>query len=122
MPSYFADTYALVEYFKGSKIYEKYIEENKITTSRLNLMELYYWTLKDHNEELAENYFESLVTSIVEFDDATIKRAMKFRLGNKRKNISYIDAIGYQVAFENGVKFLTGDKSFEGLQNVEYVK
>ena len=46
----------------------------------------------------------------------------KLKLRKQGKKISYVDAIGYQTALESGTKFLTGDKEFEELENVEYVK
>ena len=39
----------------------------------------------------------------------------------KRKP-SYIDCIGYMVAKRLNIKFLTGDKDFEDLDNVKFVK
>jgi predicted nucleic acid-binding protein len=47
---------------------------------------------------------------------------MKFRLKEKAKRLSYVDAIGYQLALEKNAKFLTGDKEFKGMKNVEFVK
>jgi predicted nucleic acid-binding protein len=49
---------------------------------------------------------------------------MRFRLKMKRgkKNLSYVDALGYIIAEKLGVKFLTGDNAFDGMDNVEYVK
>jgi len=40
----------------------------------------------------------------------------------KAKKISYVDAIGYQIALEKNLKFLTGDKQFKEMKNVEFVK
>ena len=40
---------------------------------------------------------------------------------NKRK-LSMTDCIGYMMAKQWGIKFLTGDKEFEDMENVEYVK
>ena len=43
-------------------------------------------------------------------------------LKEKGLNISYIDAIGYTISLERGIKFLTGDKEFKNLPNVEFIK
>lgn len=40
----------------------------------------------------------------------------------RKNNISHIDCIGYFVALENNVKFLTGEKHFRHLSNVEFVQ
>ena len=45
---------------------------------------------------------------------------MKFRVMNK--NMSMTDCISYMQAKELGIKFLTGDKEFEDLENVEFIK
>lgn len=57
-------------------------------------------------------------------DDDQIKNAMKLRKKMKGKglNISYADALGYSIALELDIKFLTGDREFKDLGNVEYVK
>ncbi|MEK6979165.1 MAG: PIN domain-containing protein [Candidatus Micrarchaeota archaeon] len=121
---YYLDTYALIEYLKGNPKYKRYIEY-AISTSRFNLMELYYASLRDSDEETAERDYETFVPAEVEIPERTLKNAMKFRLDlqqKKKANLSYVDAIGYRYALENKLKFLTGDKAFEGLENVEFVK
>lgn len=47
---------------------------------------------------------------------------MLLRFKNRAKNSSFIDCIGYILVKENGLIFLTGDKEFEGISGVEYVK
>ena len=61
---------------------------------------------------------------IIDFASADIIGSMKLRLTLKQdgRNISYADALGYFLALKNKLKFLTGDKEFEGLEGVEYVK
>ena len=122
MQVFFADTYAIIDYFKGNNKYRKYFEENEIKTTRLNLMETYYSALLDSTEENAESYYDAFLPKCVEIGDETIKKAMKFRLKKRKKNISYVDAIGYQISLELGIKFLTGDKEFKGMKNVEFVR
>ena len=121
---FFADTFALVEFLEGNAKYVKYFKENQIIVCRLNLMELYYCTLAESSEILAEKYYNLFLQFCVEPCDSTIKQAMKLRLKLKKsgKNISYADALGYQVSIESQAKFLTGDREFKGLPNVEFVK
>ncbi len=85
-------------------------------------MELYYSTLLESNVELADRYFAFLIDKCVEIDDSTIKKAMLFRFKHKKQRLSYVDAIGYQFSLDLGVKFLTGDKQFENIENVEFLK
>ena len=58
----------------------------------------------------------------IEINDEIIKLANAFRIANKKRKLSYIDCIGYIIARLRNIKFLTGDKQFEDLENVEYVK
>jgi len=121
--AYFLDTYAIIEFLKSNKAYEKYFKQRNITT-RLDLMELYYKSLRDFGKKLADKFYSMFLVFVVDFDDETIKEAMEFRLEmhKKGKGLSYTDAIGYIVAKKNKVEFLTGDEEFKGLPNVKFVK
>ena len=88
----------------------------------MNVYELYYSLLKDNNEELANQFFSKLLSKCVEIKPEAIKEAAKFRNKEIRRKLSYIDCLGYIIAKEQGVKFLTGDKEFESLSNVLFVK
>jgi len=120
---YFFDTYALLEIFYGNERYRKYLDEDVITT-KLNLMEIYYHLLREEGEDFANQYYDETVEYAIDFDDRDIKESMRFRLNMKKekKNLSYVDALGYVIAEKLGIKFLTGDNAFEGMDNVEYVK
>ena len=41
---------------------------------------------------------------------------------NIKKRLSFADCIGYAAARKFGVKFVTGDYMFKGLEGVEFVK
>ena len=119
---YFFDTYALYEVIKGNNDYKKFTSGCAIITTRLNLMELYYGLLLKHDENTAEKYYEIFKGYVVDTDDETIKQAMKLKKQIKQKNLSYVDCIGYTISLERNIKFLTGDKEFKNLPNVEYIK
>ena len=118
---YFFDTYAIIEIIKKNENYNKYSREI-ITTSILNLGELYYALLKDFNESVANEWRRKLEQSLLLIDVDIITKAMKFKYQNKDKNFSFIDCTSYILAKENNLIFLTGDKEFEKVENVEYVK
>lgn len=124
MINYFYDTYALIEFVRENKKFKKYFEGIDGITTRLNLMELYYTMLKYEDKETSENVFESFLPICIDIETEEIKKAaeMKLDLNKKRKNISYVDALGYQIALTNNLKFLTGDKEFKNMKNVEFVK
>jgi predicted nucleic acid-binding protein len=120
---YFFDTYALISITHGKEAYRMY-SECEVVTTRLNLMEAYYQLLREADEVTAGLYYDGALRHAVDFTDTDVKDAMKFRLEMKRKgkNLSYMDAMGYTIASRLRIKFLTGDREFEGLPNVEYVK
>ena len=117
---YFFDSFAIIEILKSSDNYRKYLDSEFVTT-KLNIFEVYYKILKVSQED-ADVFLKKFVSKAVDFDDAVISEACKFRLQNKEKNLSMTDCIGYAVALKAGVKFLTGDKEFKGMPNVEFVK
>ncbi|MDA3836649.1 MAG: PIN domain-containing protein [Nanoarchaeota archaeon] len=118
---FFFDTYALIEIIKGGKNYYPY-SKCKIKTSRLNLMELHYILLRDFGKEIANKYYNFFLPSIIPLNDESIKIASAMKLKMRKKKVSHVDCIGYYLAKMYGLKFLTGDKEFENLQNVEFVK
>jgi predicted nucleic acid-binding protein len=118
---YFFDTYALYSIANGTHSYAPY-KRVPCVTSVLNLMELHYCLLKDHGKETANRYFDRFRSYAWDTNDDTIKQAMEFKLENKKRNLSYVDCVGYLMAQRNGLVFLTGDKEFKDIQGVEYVK
>lgn len=119
---YFFDTYAIIEIIIGNPRYERFSSNVQFCTTKLNLMELYYSLLDKFGNEVAEKYFEKFNDNCIAFDDFEIKEAVKFRHKNKKFNLSYIDCLGYTIALKRNLTFLTGDKQFEKLLNVEFVK
>ena len=120
--AFFFDTYAFYEIIGKNERYQKYTKGIAIVTTKLNLMELHYGLLLSHGKEKADKYYDDLVQYIVEISDETIKMANEFRASLKRRDISYVDCIGYIIAKTMKIKFLTGDKQFKDLDNVEYVQ
>ncbi len=118
---YFADTYALVEIVKGNKAYLQYMDE-ELFTSLLNLYELFYNLLKDYDADTAKELFYEFYSLLLPINDSHIFAAAHIKLLHKKRNVSYVDALGYAIALEENIKFLTGDKAFEKMENVEFVK
>lgn len=116
---FFFDTYALVEIFKGSKNYEKYADAESFT-SILNLFEFYTYLLRFANEETAKKNYYRLLSFVISFSDEDLFEAARLKLQNNK--LSYVDAIGYVLAAKNNLKFLTGDREFKDMKNVELVR
>lgn len=120
--SFFFDTYALFEILNKNPAYEPYAKDISILTTKLNLMELHYLLLRKHGKYKADEAFKFFNEFVIEFDDATIKEANELKLKLNRRDVSYIDCIGYTLAKKRNARFLTGDEQFKDLDNVEFVK
>ncbi len=119
--SYFFDTYAIIEILKENPNYEIY-KEKIVTITIFNLAEIYGSCSDYFNEEELDKIYQEYKACLVEIDDLTLKEAIKFRKEHKKQNMSYTDCIGYIYAKRHSMKFLTGDKEFQNLDNVEFVK
>lgn len=118
---FLADTYALIELIGGNNDYKPHLE-NVLITTKLHLTELYYCLLKDYDKETADKYFKVYSKYLISVSFSSIASGMEFKLQHKKDKLSYADCIGYAMAQELGVRFLTGDEKFENLKNVEFVK
>jgi predicted nucleic acid-binding protein len=116
---YFFDTYALFEILNNNPKYQKYLDAD-FAVSILNLYEFYYNLIKeDNSEEKARLELNSLMpksTGIIEED---IINSSNLKL--KNKELSVPDCFGYVIAKRLKIKFLTGDKEFKNMDNVEFV-
>ena len=120
--SYFWDSYAVIELIKGNTNYTGY-SEFPIKITVFNIVEIYWFALNEYGEDKANKIFDALKSCIIRVNDEILKEATKFRKKvYKNKKISYADAIGYIYAVKNNLIFLTGDKEFKELDNVEFVK
>lgn len=116
--AYFFDTYAFFEIFKDNPNYEPF-RLVKVMTTIFNLAEM-EWVLQREKRPYASSAVRNRAESLVDVTIDDLTHAMQLRLQNTKLSIP--DVIGYVVAKRHGVKFLTGDKEFEGMENVEFVK
>ncbi len=120
MTKYFFDAYAVIEIIKGNINYEPYLD-SEIIINNFTFSELCYAWFRDENT-YAQDYIKKYSKHIASVAPEWIEEAMKFRLGWKNRKVSVPDCIGYIMAKRLGIKFLTGDKEFKDLDNVEFVK
>lgn len=118
----FYDTYALHAIGNGSINYAVYARDVRIVTSYMNLYEMYHIFCKNGRQEFADAFFDELIGSAVQPEPETLKVASRFRILHAKRKLSYIDCLGYVIAKEMSVPFLTGDEGFKGLPNVKFVK
>lgn len=119
---FFYDSYALIEYLSGNERYKKYFEDAEGMLTSMNLIEVHYHLLALFSERDADEAIKAFCIYSAEPRIDELIDASKFRKSNKKKNLSYTDCVGYVVAKSRGVRFLTGDKEFHDLPNVEFVK
>ncbi len=117
---YFFDTYAIIEIIKINKNYDNFKDEI-LLTGILNFGELYYYILKE-NKDPTHFIIEKIKRAILNIDIKDIIEAMKFRYTNRQKKFSFVDSVGYVMALRRSLIFVTGDKEFENMDNVEFVK
>ena len=115
------DTYALVEIKQGNPKFKDYFKSKFVITD-ITLAEFYSVLLREENQEVADYWFNKLESYSVPVEKQILKEAIKFRHENKKTGISFFDAVGYIFALKNGYKFVTGDKEFKNLDNVEFKK
>ena len=120
---FFYDSYAVLAYLSDNPKYRSYFEENDGFLTKLNLMEICYRTLEVHGTRAASQVTNAFSKYIIDFSVSDIEGSMKLRLKLRKSgcDISYADALGYFLALKSNVKFLTGDKWFEGQEGVEFV-
>lgn len=120
--SFFFDTYALIEIGKDNDNYKLYKKNIKILVTMLNLMEIAYFLIRENKEGEIEEIFNKLSRFAIPYTKKILIDAAKMKYQYKKARLSYIDCIGYILAKNHKVKFLTGDEKFKGMENVEFVK
>jgi uncharacterized protein len=123
---YFYDTYAIIEFVKGNPGYKPYFAEAAGYMTKQNLMELYF-NLRKHEglaTKEASEWIDYFAGYMMDYDLVDIAGSMDVRLQLQRKgvDVSYTDALGYYLAGKMQVPFLTGDREFKELKNVEFVR
>jgi len=115
------DTYALVEISRGNPKFSKYMDEDFVITD-ITLAEFYGIILREYDEQTADYWFRKLGPYSKGVSKEILIEAVKYRQKNKKKNLSFFDCVGYIFSVKNKINFLTGDKEFESLPSVEFVK
>lgn len=118
---YFFDSYTVIELIEGNARFALYKDETA-TLTIFNLAEIYWVVLNKLGAKQADEVFQEYRSAVVDIDDDTLKEAIRFRKTHKKRDLSYADCVGYVYAKRHGMKFLTGDKEFEDLGHVEFVK
>lgn len=117
------DTYALIALIEGNPAYLKYATA-KMIINEFIFAEFCYVGIKRYRDYVteAEQKSRTVVKNISAVLPEQIMEAMKFRFSNRQKDVSTTDCVSYIQAQRLGVPFLTGDRAFEGMPGVEFVR
>lgn len=119
---YFFDSCAIIEVIEGNENYIKF-KNIPIITTTLNVAEVYFYFLKEHNEQTANYWIKNLNLKLLNIIKLSLAiNATKLRFKNKKEGLSYTDCMGYMLSKELNIKFLTSDGKFKNKENVEFVK
>ena len=113
-------TYAIMEIISGNKSYSPYLNSGVIINNFI-FAELCYNLFRDKMIN-ADDILNKYSRDISNINPEWIKEAMQFRIKWKDRKVSVADCVGYIMAKKLGIRFLTGDKEFQNLENVEFVK
>ena len=117
---YFYDSWAILEYLNTGRL-AGYFRSTRGVTTWLQVMEVFYALLRDgKSESEARDLVVALQPHLIDFsfDDVLGAMILRIRMSRKRRNLSYVDAIGYYTARKRGLQFLTRDPGFRGLPGV----
>ena len=117
-----ADTYAIVELFKGNKAYKEIALKTRWVLTEHTLVEVYYQALRSEGEAYAQEVYERWAERTEPSLKAAVFIGMHLKLQYRRENLSYADCIGWGTAQALGIPFLTGDKAFKGKPGVLWVR
>jgi predicted nucleic acid-binding protein len=109
-----------MEIIDGNESYDRYLEDDIIINNFI-FAELCYNLYRDKDKD-AEKKIAKYSKHINSVNPEWIDEAMEFRLRWKDRSVSITDCVSYIMAKHLGIMFLTGDKEFEDMENVEFVK
>jgi len=120
------DTYAWVEFFKGTnegKKVKEILKKEKCYTCIVSIAELVEWCSKNNLKEEIKEYFKAITKSsvILNLDEEISLLAGKIN-HERKKNIEgwgMMDSLILATAISYDIKILTGDTHFKDLPNVE---
>ncbi len=123
---YFFDTYALIAYITGKPSYSPFFNnEYDVVTTDLNVAEAYFVLLQRGQTDIADKLDQLLMEDALIPSKTALIGACQTKLNLRKmvkKDVSFIDALGYHIAKSMRIKFLTGDDAFRKLKNVKFVK
>jgi predicted nucleic acid-binding protein len=116
---HFLDTFALVEILNGNAAYAGEVSGGG--TSLYHLYELHVQVARLRDEATADAVFRDLRRIAEDVRDGDVLAASRVKRAHAKKKLSYGDALGYAMAGERGIAFVTGDRAFRGMDGVRFI-
>lgn len=115
------DTYALVEINNGNPKFSGLLDKDAVITD-LTMAEFYANIYRRYDEKTADYWHRKLGPFCKIVSRGILIKAIKFRIDNRKKSLSFFDCVGYMYALENNMLFVTGDKEFQHREGVMFIK
>lgn len=115
------DTYALVEIHKGNPKFEK-LQYESLMIPDLILAEFHGILYSRYNRKTADYWMRRLMSHAQNVPFPVLLAAMRFKVDQRKRNLSFFDCVGYLFARENKMRFVTGDKEFKDLPGVLFLR
>ena len=77
---------------------------------------------RKYDEKTADYWHRKLSAFCRAVSRDVLIKAVKFRIDNRQKSLSFFDCVGYLYALEKNIPFVTGDKEFEHREGVLFIK
>ncbi len=120
------DTWAWIEYFKGSekgRTVRQIIEKTAPRTSVLSIAEIANWCAR--NDLDPSPYISAIKASsgVIGVKEEVAKNAGTYlcQMRKQAPGMGMVDSLIYTEAISSGTKLLTGDPHFKNLEGVEFI-
>jgi uncharacterized protein with PIN domain len=124
MSTFFADSFAIIEMLKGNKNYQSYQSERLITTE-FNICEVGFAVCREYPANatrVLKTVRKMVVIQETRDEDYCAGAARRKLASGQGKKLSTIDCVGYSVANRLNIPFVTGDREFADMDNVQFVR
>lgn len=112
----FLDTNVLVKALEGNP---GFLVQDGDVTSAMNLLEMHVVVARLYGEPEADRALQAFRRLSVGPDDLDIREASRLKREHRKRGLSYIDALGYSMARNRSLTFVTTDSGFRGLESVD---
>ena len=114
------DSYALMEIGRDNPKFMNLLNEDFVITD-LTMAEFYSILYRNGNEDVAKYWNIRLGGYCKIVSREILITALKYRIDNKKENMSIFDCVGYIFSLENNLKFVTGGRAFKNKENVMFI-